>query len=192
MKVELIKINYKKDGCWYDSLSFPKVANHSVSIQIDNNIVKNLNFEIDWGKKHKVTYYNEKEIRIICNELVKHRDVITKEYDELDVKLKNKEWIPLSKRKKDHNGEWVLKPVKENKTYLMKDNHSGMYKIGFSNNPKKRERTLQSEKPSINMVKVWDKNIERELHILYSEFRIRGEWFSLSKLQVKYICTHFN
>jgi len=77
------------------------------------------------------------------------------------------------------------------KTYLMKDNHNGLYKIGYSSNPNNRESTLQSEKPSINMVKVWDKNIESNLHNLYSKFRIRGEWFNLSKIQVKYICTHF-
>jgi hypothetical protein len=77
------------------------------------------------------------------------------------------------------------------KTYLMKDNHNNLYKIGYSNNPKLRERTLQSEKPSIKMVKVWDCDIEKKLHKLYDEFRVRGEWFNLSKIQVRYICTHF-
>ena len=73
----------------------------------------------------------------------------------------------------------------------MKDNHTKLYKIGFSNNPKPRETTLQSEKPSIKMVKIWNKNIERKLHKLYSEYRVRGEWFNLTPIQVKYICTQF-
>jgi hypothetical protein len=77
------------------------------------------------------------------------------------------------------------------KTYLMKDKHSGLYKIGYSKNPKFRETTLQSENPSIKMVKVWDKNIESFLHEFYKDFRIRGEWFKLTEIQVKYICLKF-
>jgi hypothetical protein len=77
------------------------------------------------------------------------------------------------------------------KTYLMKDCCNGFYKIGCSSNPERREKTLQSEKPSIVMVKVWDKYIERELHNKYESQRLRGEWFSLTKIQVRYICTHY-
>jgi len=77
------------------------------------------------------------------------------------------------------------------KTYLIKDNHTKLYKIGKSKNPKHRETTLQSEKPSIKMVKIWNKNIEKKLHKLYSEYRVRGEWFNLTPIQVKYICTQF-
>lgn len=77
------------------------------------------------------------------------------------------------------------------KTYLMKNNNTKLYKIGYSKNPKHREKTLQSQEPSIKMVKIWNKNIERKLHKLYSEYRVRGEWFNLTPIQVKYICTQF-
>ncbi len=77
------------------------------------------------------------------------------------------------------------------KTYLMKNNHTKLYKIGRSINPRYREKTLQSQEPNIKMVKVWDKNIEKILHKLYSEYRVRGEWFNLTPIQVKYICTQF-
>ena len=80
---------------------------------------------------------------------------------------------------------------KEVKTYLMKDNLTKLYKIGRSKNPLNRERTLQSEKPSIKMVKVWTENIETKLHKEYSNYRVRGEWFKLTKVQVKYICTKY-
>jgi len=80
---------------------------------------------------------------------------------------------------------------KNPKTYLIKNNHTKLYKIGYSKNPKHRERTLQSQEPSIKMVKIWNKNIERKLHKLYSEYRVRGEWFNLTPIQVKYICTQF-
>ena len=79
----------------------------------------------------------------------------------------------------------------QSKTYLMKDNITNLYKIGRSNNPQIREKTLQSEKPNIKMVKVWNYDIESKLHNLYSDFRVRGEWFNLNKIQLRYICTHF-
>lgn len=76
------------------------------------------------------------------------------------------------------------------KTYLMKDLNTGLYKIGRSKNPAARERTLQSEKPTIKMVKVWDQDIEKDLHKQYESQRVRGEWFELSKVQVKYLTSN--
>jgi hypothetical protein len=83
------------------------------------------------------------------------------------------------------------KQVKPKKTYLIKNLKNGFYKIGYSNNPTRREKTLQSEEPTIKMVKVWDKFIEKELHHKYKDQRVRGEWFKLTPIQVKYICTHY-
>lgn len=77
------------------------------------------------------------------------------------------------------------------KTYLIKNKRNGYYKIGKSKNPIKREKTLQSEEPLIQVVKIFDKNIESILHKDYKDFRIRGEWFNLSKIQIKYICEHY-
>jgi len=77
------------------------------------------------------------------------------------------------------------------KTYLIKNRRNGFYKIGRSNNPLKREQTLQSEEPDIVMTKTWDEDIENKLHIEYKDYRVRGEWFELSKAQVKYICTNY-
>ena len=75
--------------------------------------------------------------------------------------------------------------------YLMKDKANGLYKIGKSINPKYRERTLQSEKPSIEMVfhahECGDFN-ERSLHLRYADRRKRGEWFQLEPAQVRFIC----
>lgn len=41
------------------------------------------------------------------------------------------------------------------------------------------------------MVKVFENNIEKELHNQYKEFRVRGEWFNLNSIQVNYICTKY-
>ena len=78
--------------------------------------------------------------------------------------------------------------------YLMLDAANGYYKIGMSNHPEYRERTLQSEKPSI--VKICAKrfptrliaqSIESALHNVYAAKRVRGEWFDLTELEVAQI-----
>ncbi len=71
--------------------------------------------------------------------------------------------------------------------YLMHDLKNNFYKIGISNSPVYREKTLQSEKPTIILIKskCFPKRkiaeiLEKTLHDNYSNKRIRGEWFSLN------------
>lgn len=68
------------------------------------------------------------------------------------------------------------------KIYVMIDKNTGYYKIGRSNNPKRREKTLQSEKPTIEMLFSFDakSSHEKTLHNMFNEKRIRGEWFDLN------------
>lgn len=75
--------------------------------------------------------------------------------------------------------------------YLMHDTTNGFYKIGISNNPEYRERTLQSEKPTIEMICCKEYPIrpiaeafEAALHKTFAKKRIRGEWFSLTESDV--------
>jgi hypothetical protein len=65
--------------------------------------------------------------------------------------------------------------------YIMEDLRNGLFKIGHSMNPEKRERTLQSEVPQVEMrfSIPGEERHEKELHDNYSAKRIRGEWFSL-------------
>lgn len=65
--------------------------------------------------------------------------------------------------------------------YLMKNTRNGYYKIGRSDNPKFREKTLQSEEPEVELLHVWPgtKLIEEGLHAEFSSCRVRGEWFNL-------------
>lgn len=67
------------------------------------------------------------------------------------------------------------------KIYLAIDENTGYYKIGWSKNPSKREKTLQSEKPTIKFLKTIDGRIKDEsyLHKAFANKRIRGEWFNL-------------
>lgn len=78
--------------------------------------------------------------------------------------------------------------------YLMKDTTNNFHKIGISSKPKYRERTLQSEKPTIELTfsKVFPlrtiaENMEKTLHESFSDKRIRGEWFELSDDDVEHI-----
>jgi len=75
--------------------------------------------------------------------------------------------------------------------YIIKNKRNGLYKIGYSSNPSLRENTLQSQEPEVEKIKVFKNNHENLLHEKYKKQRVRGEWFNLTNLQVKYICTHF-
>ena len=75
--------------------------------------------------------------------------------------------------------------------YLMRDNANHYFKIGISNKPEYREKTLQSEKPSIEMLackkfptRKIAEAIESALHTAYSQQRLRGEWFNLTDADV--------
>lgn len=137
-----------------------------------------------------------------CTELIKKKNKIIKELsfknecalDCLQNEIEDlQEFIKIQKQEIDELlfSKRTLNSKKNRKTYLMKDEHNGLYKIGISKNPKFRESTLQSEKPSIKMVKTWNKDIEKLLHKEYDKNRVRGEWFNLTKVQVKYICIHY-
>lgn len=76
--------------------------------------------------------------------------------------------------------------------YLMQDTTNCYYKIGISNNPEYRERTLQSEKPTIELIIAKEFPIRRiaeafeaALHKTYEAKRLRGEWFRLDAKDVE-------
>ena len=78
--------------------------------------------------------------------------------------------------------------------YLMIDTTNNHHKIGISNNPIYRERTLQSEKPTIELVtskkfpsRQIALSIERALHETFKAKNIRGEWFVLNEMEVNEI-----
>jgi hypothetical protein len=77
------------------------------------------------------------------------------------------------------------------KTYILKDKNTGYYKIGKSINPLDREKTLQAEKPTYKLIKIFNNDIETDLHKKYKKQNVRGEWFNLNKVQLKYICTSY-
>lgn len=103
--------------------------------------------------------------------------------------------LPFNKHNKNNitREEWEQnkKEGRKRRCYIMKDKRNGLYKIGYSKAPYVRETTLQSEKPEIEIIKIFEDNHEDELHKRYEKHRVRGEWFKLTPVQVKYICTHY-
>ncbi len=78
--------------------------------------------------------------------------------------------------------------------YLMKDESNNFYKIGIAKKPEHREHTLQSEKPTIELIcckKLPDRRIarafEKALHNVFKQKRKRGEWFILDEKDVALI-----
>jgi hypothetical protein len=72
-------------------------------------------------------------------------------------------------------------------TYVMLDANTGYYKIGRSKSILEREKALQSEKPTIELVFSIEKNVESELHKKFASKRVRGEWFALTSDDLKSI-----
>lgn len=98
-------------------------------------------------------------------------------------------YSPLINRESDNMVKMALDTICF--VYLMIDTTNGYHKIGISNAPDYREKTLQSEKPTVELLaskKFINRRIaqsfEKALHDTYSSKRVRGEWFNLSQIEV--------
>lgn len=145
-------------------------------------LIRNIFSNIESNKiRHKV--FSEihtdkiKEIYRLQNEIDELKEFIDMQKEEINELTKEK----ISVKQK----------IIDKKTYIIKDCNTNLYKIGCSIDPLKREKTLQSEKPNIKIIKIFENYIEKELHIKYNDFRVRGEWFNLNNIQINYICTHY-
>lgn len=104
-----------------------------------------------------------------------------------------KENIPENEQVEEQN-EIKTEDVKEKGTcyvYLMIDTTNNFHKIGISNNPRYREHTLQSDKPTIELLcakeypsRIIAESIEAALHKAFASKRIRGEWFNLGPTDI--------
>lgn len=92
---------------------------------------------------------------------------------------------------KKNTFEVTCKRVKGFKTYIMIDKRTLMYKIGRAKSPSYREATLQSENPLIELIAICEEDIERQLHKLFKDYRIRGEWFRFTEGQVNKIISEY-
>ena len=177
------KIEIDNKGVMWCSI---ETSDTFTSIQVDVCFFRNFCDEVYYYRQQGLINSQEhyKEILEVCKKansflFKKESDVVSNVFG---MDFIDKESDCNVKLKINHN------TINNTKTYLIKNKRNGFYKIGKSKNPKYREKTLQSEEPDIIMVKIWDKDIERELHNNYDKYRLRGEWFKLNKIQVKYIC----
>jgi hypothetical protein len=85
------------------------------------------------------------------------------------------------------------KKLKATTVYVMHNTQSGYYKIGCSKTPTVRERTLQSQEPTIELIATYPGSYqnEKELHEHFADKRIRGEWFTLSPSDIDWINRYF-
>jgi hypothetical protein len=100
-----------------------------------------------------------------------------------------REKLEISYGLKKHR-KYDIVNLKLSHVYLMLNQIDGLYKIGRSLNPEYREKTLQSQMPSIVKVfisKLTFQGNENKLHRIFSEKRVRGEWFKLTESDIEFI-----
>jgi hypothetical protein len=129
-------------------------------------------------------------------ELVKETRIFANQYSEL-VRKENPAYQPLLERQINQKGSALNDS--ECYVYLMVDTSNNFHKIGISNSPDYRERTLQSEKPTIELLaakKFVNRDIassfEKALHSTYESKRLRGEWFELEENEISDLITTLN
>jgi len=79
------------------------------------------------------------------------------------------------------------------KTYIITDKKYNIIKVGISKNPYKHLKTIQkSNSRDLEMVCVFEEDIEKEIKELLKKYRIRGEWYypdpkTMLEIQEKYL-----
>lgn len=144
------------------------------------------NYDIIGGKGYKYSSYKSPiELNFVVQKLAKeYRELVRKEIPD---------YKPLLEHNIDTSPNTIIE-IEECYVYLMIDTLNQYYKIGISNKPSWREKTLQSEKPSVELIaskKFVSRrialSIEKAFHTTFADKRIRGEWFQLDEVDVEEI-----
>lgn len=155
-------------NCIEDALMLPKIAKE----MCDNIGITNESFDAINSVKRFYEEEVKNEIKIKSNEIQNLKEKLL-EASELNKPKNIISYYTSSQRE-----------YKKQKCYIMIDASTNYVKIGKSQNPGHRERTLQAEKPTIKMIHVFEDDIEKELHSKFNDRRLRGEWFDLSENEV--------
>ena len=89
--------------------------------------------------------------------------------------------------------EVAKRSVRIGQDYLYVFEQKGYFKIGISNNPARRLCSVQASTPfDVNVVLVVTLNrdaepVEKSLHDYFKEKHYRGEWYKLSKGDIRFI-----
>lgn len=87
--------------------------------------------------------------------------------------------------------DYIDKKERTYNTYIGTDS-SGMYKIGRTSNLIDREKSIKTGNHSYRTVILIKGDFENEIHKLFSEKNIRGEWFALSNIDLNYIISNYD
>lgn len=84
--------------------------------------------------------------------------------------------------------EKLKNKARPTKTYFIKNKETGLLKIGRSYDPEARAKSLQCGAGSeLDIILVLDEDVERELHLMFSDDRAFNEWFYHSAAIESYI-----
>lgn len=169
-----IVIEEYEDNLYFNIINDEKI--HKVLRCFDDYIQQNILY------KKQIKKLKKKEKKRILKILSSIDNLDKLRYDRLYYQNGNN--LKVKQIKKQDNKRKVC--------YIIKNKRDGRYKIGYSSTPLQREGTLQSQEPDLEAVKIFKNNHEKVLHERYKNQRVRGEWFDLSNIQVKYICTHYD
>lgn len=126
--------------------------------------------------KNAIENYNE------INDLIEKENQLYKE--ELNENPINSENIKKSKKSK------------KGYVYLAKCNHTKYYKIGFTSREVGiRIKELETTNPTLELYKffpVKNKKEEVNLHEIFKDKEMRGEWFKLTPIDLRYIESYFS
>lgn len=168
-----------------------KIKNQIITLQQNEAAVAQSVMKSDWG-------WTTQEVRSFLSYLDKNgifsmRKVKSKGGKVICTIFKPKGIYSMIEAMNNNSVKDNSQVSKQGFVYLMLDNNTGYYKIGFSKNPKYRERTLQSEKPTIVLINKFKGSAKQEkaLHQLFRHKRIRGEWFSLNQSDIALIEQYF-
>lgn len=153
------------------------------------------------GKDNCLTFYNgffhdqvdiqdfKNLIKLLKNS-IKHSEILNNYINEEN--NKTSEAVRNSPRKEKE------KPVlKSGFIYIIKCNHTGLFKIGSTtrNNPSVRIAELKTSNPSVEEYLVFKSdNIkeERYFHQQFESKKVSGEWFKLSELDIEEVKNFYN
>jgi hypothetical protein len=126
-----------------------------------------------------------------CQELMKHYDSAIIRPDNMPQLIsllvhdayKKLVWPKMSREEQNMWMDKVRKDIATDrikKTYIIRDDVTGLYKIGRSKNPKQRYQHLVCANPSITLKYISEQDVESEIHELYQDQKYKSEWFNLT------------
>lgn len=130
------------------------------------------------------TLPSQKELRELLSRVRNTLSIPTQEVDRMNMEA------VARRESKVKTSSWTgIKQQKQVYLYLARNSRNGLTKIGISTEPKFREQTLMSQEPEVAFLfyREGSKTEENSLHRIFSDKRVRGEWFKLTEQDVSWV-----